>query len=398
MFSTTRTRITPLLVSLLALLTLGAGATAQNPVEHVKIVTTMGDIVLELDRKSAPVSVENFLGYTNSGFYDGTIYHRVIGNFMIQGGGFDESMKRKPTKAPIANEWENGLKNVTGSIAMARTTNPDSATSQFFINVVDNAGLDKPVSGGAGYAVFGKVIEGMGVVNEIRSVSTGIKNGMRDVPAEPIVMTRVRQLTKGDDGAWIEKELVESAATAAATPAKPAKKESSVPDVVRAEMKTSMGTIVLELDGAKAPITVANFVAYAQKGHYDGTIFHRVIGNFMIQGGGFTPEMDQKPTGDGIENEWQNGLKNMTGTIAMARTSDPSSATAQFFINVKDNGNLDQPISGGAGYAVFGKVVEGMDVVNEIRGVTTGVTKGFRDVPVEVITIEKVTVSGEGLE
>ena len=159
-------------------------------------------------------------------------------------------------------------------------------------------------------------------------------------------------------------------------------------------MKTSKGDITLELDAEKAPETVANFLKYVNSGHYDGTIFHRVIGNFMIQGGGFDKDMKQKKAPYTVKNEADNGLKNVTGTIAMARTSDPHSAGAQFFINVVDSAFLDfkSPTPQGWGYCVFGKVVEGMDVVNEIRGVATGHTGGHGDVPSEPITITAVTV------
>jgi len=160
------------------------------------------------------------------------------------------------------------------------------------------------------------------------------------------------------------------------------------------EMETSMGSIVLELDAGKAPATVANFLAYAREGFYDGTIFHRVISNFMIQGGGFTEDMKQKPTHAPVQNEADNGLSNDTGTIAMARTSDPHSATAQFFINVKDNRflNFSGKNAQGWGYAVFGRVTEGMDVVNAIKGVSTASRGPFDDVPVESVVIEKVSV------
>lgn len=157
------------------------------------------------------------------------------------------------------------------------------------------------------------------------------------------------------------------------------------------EMQTSMGTIVLELDAAKAPISVENFLKYVNAGFYDGTIFHRVIPNFMIQGGGFDGQMQQKQTNAPIQNEASNGLSNGPMTIAMARTNDPNSATAQFFINLVDNKRLDKS-AGSAGYAVFGKVVSGEDVVKKIGGVPT-TTKGFYgDVPVETVTIQKVTV------
>jgi peptidyl-prolyl cis-trans isomerase B (cyclophilin B) len=158
------------------------------------------------------------------------------------------------------------------------------------------------------------------------------------------------------------------------------------------KMNTSKGDILIELDEEKAPISCANFRKYVEDGHYDGTIFHRVINNFMIQGGGFTPDMMQKTTREPIENEAKNGLKNEAGTIAMARTMDPHSATAQFFINLGNNSFLDYPGQDGWGYAVFGKVTEGMDVVNAIKGVETTSKAGHSDVPAETVVIEKVEI------
>jgi peptidyl-prolyl cis-trans isomerase B (cyclophilin B) len=155
---------------------------------------------------------------------------------------------------------------------------------------------------------------------------------------------------------------------------------------------TNHGTIKIDLDADKAPKTVDNFLAYVKSGHYDGTIFHRVIDGFMIQGGGFEPGMKQKPTNAPVENEAKNGLKNAPYTVAMARTSDPHSASAQFFINIKDNSFLDYPGQDGWGYCVFGKVVEGMDVVDKIRAVKTTRTGMFADVPVDNVVIEKAEI------
>ena len=162
-------------------------------------------------------------------------------------------------------------------------------------------------------------------------------------------------------------------------------------------LKTNQGDITLSLDSAKAPKSVANFLQYVKSGHYDGTIFHRVIDNFMIQGGGMTPGMKEKSAGKQIENEANNGLKNDLVTIAMARTSDPHSATAQFFINVNDNDFLNHtaPNAQGWGYAVFGKVTDGMDVVNAIRKVKTASSGFHQDVPSVDVVIEKATVLEE---
>ncbi|NCS65722.1 MAG: cyclophilin [Hydrogenophilales bacterium CG03_land_8_20_14_0_80_62_28] len=160
------------------------------------------------------------------------------------------------------------------------------------------------------------------------------------------------------------------------------------------KLHTNHGVISLVLDAEKAPDSVANFLQYARDGHYDGTIFHRVIDGFMIQGGGFTPAMEQKATRQPVQNEAHNGLKNQTYSIAMARTPDPHSATSQFFINVSDNDFLDyrEPSAQGYGYCVFGKVTDGMDVVDAIKKVRTGSRAGYQDVPMEDVLIERVEV------
>ena len=160
------------------------------------------------------------------------------------------------------------------------------------------------------------------------------------------------------------------------------------------KLNTNKGTITLELDAAKAPETVANFMQYAKDGFYNGTIFHRVISGFMVQGGGMEPGMKEKPTRDKVKNEAENGLKNDRGTIAMARTPDPHSASSQFFINLKDNDflNFTSADAQGFGYCVFGKVVDGMDIVEAIEGVATGSNGGHQDVPVEDVIIESVEV------
>ncbi|MHC8598953.1 peptidylprolyl isomerase [Arenicellales bacterium IMCC55707] len=163
------------------------------------------------------------------------------------------------------------------------------------------------------------------------------------------------------------------------------------------EMHTSKGLITLELDAEKAPVTVANFIEYVNSGHFDGTIFHRVIPGFVIQGGGLESGMKEKPTQAPIENEADNGLKNVTGSICMARTNDPHSATSQFFINLKDNQFLDHTEKSpqGWGYAVFGQVTDGMDVVEAIAAVQTGNAGFHQDVPVEDIVVEKVTITDQ---
>lgn len=170
--------------------------------------------------------------------------------------------------------------------------------------------------------------------------------------------------------------------------------EAGTPASPRVALETSKGKIVLELDSARAPKTVENFLAYVRAGHYDGTVFHRVIDGFMIQGGGFTAEMEQKATRPPVANEADNGLKNLRGTVAMARTNDPHSATAQFFVNTVDNSFLDHTAKDirGWGYTVFGKVVEGLEVVDAIAKVRTATRGRMENVPVEPVIIQKATV------
>ena len=164
------------------------------PMTKVVMETSLGTIELELDGDSAPLTVANFLAYVDAGFYDGTIFHRVIKDFMIQGGGFEPNMTQKKTKGTIKNESANGLKNARGTVAMARTSAPDSATAQFFINTVDNGFLDRSkAQDGVGYCVFGKVTSGADVVDKIRAVPTGTKAGMTDVPRQDVVITSVKR-------------------------------------------------------------------------------------------------------------------------------------------------------------------------------------------------------------
>ena len=174
----------------------------------VVMATSLGDIVLELNRAKAPITVDNFLAYTDAKFYDGTLFHRVIRKNIriIQGGGLEPGLVKKKTRAPIKNEWTNGLKNTRGTITMARMPRPDTATSQFFINVGDNPALDRPISGGAGYAVFGRVVAGMGVVDAIQVVPTGLKKGRSDVPIETVLLKEVRRITPEDARKRIEAE------------------------------------------------------------------------------------------------------------------------------------------------------------------------------------------------
>lgn len=181
--------IAPLATALgLALVLAGPAHGAQAP--RVKLVTSMGEVVIELAADKAPASVQNFLAYVRDGFYDGTVFHRVIDGFMIQGGGMREDLTKKPTRDPVRNEADNGLRNTRGTVAMARTSDPHSATAQFFINVADNDSLDHRSRDpqGWGYAVFGEVVQGMDVVERIKSVATGRRGSFQDIPLDPVVI------------------------------------------------------------------------------------------------------------------------------------------------------------------------------------------------------------------
>jgi len=181
---------------LAATLALGTSAWAQGAAPRVKLATSAGDIVVELAPEKAPKTVANFLQYVNDKHYDGTVFHRVIDGFMIQGGGFTADMRQKPTRAPVPLEASNGLKNARYTIAMARTGDPNSATSQFFINVKDNTMLDAPNPDGYGYTVFGKVVAGSEVVDKIRAVQTGNKSGMQNVPLDTITIQSATVVAK----------------------------------------------------------------------------------------------------------------------------------------------------------------------------------------------------------
>jgi peptidyl-prolyl cis-trans isomerase A (cyclophilin A) len=177
-----------LLTKIIISLALSIGVNHCYAGPQVLFKTTKGDFVVELDEVKAPKSVDNFLTYVKSGFYSGTIFHRVINGFMVQGGGFTKDMQQKATRPPIEIESKNGLKNYKYTIAMARTSDPNSATSQFFVNVKDNAMLDYPSRDGFGYTVFGKVISGMATIDEIKFAPTTVSNGMTDVPSDPIMI------------------------------------------------------------------------------------------------------------------------------------------------------------------------------------------------------------------
>jgi cyclophilin family peptidyl-prolyl cis-trans isomerase len=345
--------------------------------QEATIETSLGSITVALDAVHAPVTVANFVAYARAGHYDGTIVYRVERGFVIQMGGFDAEGKARQERAPIPLETAGGLKNIRGTLAMARATAPNTATADFFINLVDNPPLD-PAPGAApnttGYAVFGRIVSGIGVVDAIENVPLGGGPGpFPDVsPQTPVRILKV---------------------TIAGLPPPP------VPAGPQVKISTSLGDIVVSLDKAKAPATAANFLRYAKEGFFDGTVVYRVVPRFVIQmgstlaNGKSSGKARQKP----VPLETANGLRNERGTLAMARGDTPASATSEFFINLSDNTPLDPKPDAApntTGYAVFGQVVAGMEVVDAIAGVPLGGGKGpFPDAfPKTAVKILKVTV------
>lgn len=390
---------------------------------HVKIETNHGDIVVEVDADAAPITVRNFLRYVRSGFYDGLIFQRVITDVFVQGGQYDENLneRKRGLRPPIENEWPTGLPNARGTIAMSRQVGkPGTIQSQFFFNLADHFSLDEAQSDGFGFPVFGKVVEGMDVLVEIGGVTTTTSPKYPQgqvVPVEPVVMEKVTWLDppehlsrrddaqrRGDPRRQRDRGEQPESEAEVSQPTDKAQAGARTSDAPRIRLRTSMGDIVLELNAAKAPITVANFVRYVKDDFYAGTTIHRVASGFVLQGGGYDQNMELKRKGlrDGIKNEWKNGLKNEKGTVSMARTTDPDSATSQFFINLADNNRLDEPISGGAGYAVFGKVVEGWKTIEKISKVEVteheNLTNLGKAVPVTPIVIEKAEIIEPGRE
>ncbi len=527
-----------------------------NP--QITLQSSLGTVVLELYPEQAPITVSNMLAYVDGEFYDNTLFHRVIDGFMVQGGGLTSGLVAKtPTYGAIPLESNSGLSNVRGSIAMARTNVADSATTQFFINQVDNTFLNYSSAASPGYAVFGQVVSGLAVIDSIAQVATTTVGGYADVPVADITITSIRQTVAGSsitnadtlqvsgleagaqwsyslDGgsswntgsgssfalplgdyaaAQIQVRQTDAAGNASTSSGKltsalaitdidvtltdnlpgtanrstgnvaytlqfsesvsglaaddftatngtvasvtgsgsawtvnitptlgvasgmigltlkagavsdalgnlnaSAANSSQAIDTVapvapklvtstafnylvnpQVTLQTSLGTVVLELYPEQAPITVANMLAYVDGGFYDNTLFHRVINDFMVQGGGFNAGLAYKtPTYGAITLESNNGLSNVRGSIAMARTSVADSATSQFFINQVDNTYLNYSSAASPGYAVFGQVVSGLSVIDSIAQVATATVGSYTNVPVTdvVITSLHQTVAG----
>jgi len=324
-----------------------------------------GKIVVELYPETAPITVANFKGLVSEGFYDGLIFHRVIKGFMIQGGGFTAGLTEKGA-SPIVGEFlSNGISNTLmhtrGVISMARTPDPNSATSQFFIMHGDAPHLD------GDYAAFGMTVYGIEVVDAIATVATNYN----DMPTNDIMINTARFVTPKNDFAPTH---TTSALTTAAPPT------SAVQDDIPFEVVDDVtnyviidvinyGKIVVELKPNTAPITVDNFKKLVSEKFYDGLIFHRVIKNFVIQGGGFTASKEEKQAatikGEFSSNGIENDLKHTRGVISMARATDPNSASSQFFIMHEDAPHLD------GDYAAFGETVYGIEVVDAIATTST---------------------------
>lgn len=408
---------------LIAALVLTAAAPAQrvpagvdiSPAQrYVLLETSKGELLIELNADKAPWTAANFLTYIDSRFYDGTVFHRVLPERLIQGGAYTLQMQPKPTGPAVRNESGNGLKHVRGAVAMASSAVPDSATSEFFINAIDNRTLDDAPPG-RGFAVFGKVVAGMDVVDAIAAepvVSNGAGEDSR--PTSPVVIQSARRISPEQAAPRIAHATTPdsmssqgtapppatSQPAAGSSQTQPATGERKTPALVYVLIISTKGEIVMELNHDKAPISVDNLLAYVDKNFYDGVLFHRVVrrstggGIDVIQGGGYSPDMHDKKVGAPIKNESQNGLRNVRGAVAVAHPNNqPDSGTSQFFINVQDNPSLDQSTDGAA-YAVFGRVIVGMGVVEAIQQVLTvdkGDYLGMPQIAVVMQTIKRIT-------
>ena len=350
--------------------------------------TSKGTVTLALDETNAPITSAHFKKQVESGYYEDVIFHNIIKDYAIQAGSVTSELENKDSVAEIESEQDNGLLNYRGRIAMVRTFGDyDSARADFFINVSDNPQYNNGnLSDRGGLAVFGGVVKGMDVIDEIERSFVTAKDNLLDIPAENIVINQVSAAS-----CPVASDIITARTTTDIDP-------TAEIDLTRGQyacyqMTTSMGNIEVALDEKLAPISAANFKSYVDDGFYDGTLFHRVINDFMIQGGGFETGLESKETKSAIYNESVNGLKNYRGRLALARTSAAHSSTSQFFINTVDNHFLDynHESNGSRGYAVFGSVINGMDVVDNIEQVETEDKGNFEDTPKTEVTIDSIT-------
>lgn len=366
------------------------------------------NFIIELNDEKAPVTVANFLAYVDAGFYNDTVIHRVAPSpLVIQGGGFEvdpndtsedltsQLLVQKPVLFdPIIGESGNGLRNVRGTIGAARLNDPDSATSQWYINTGDNPAID-PLANPPGFTVFGKVVGGMAVVDEISSVAVENRNNMQNVPVETVKVVKVERVGSetSDEGDGGEDT----------TPAGPRVRVNVA--YTNSDGVRITGSFVMELNEELAPLSSANFLDYVDAEFYTNTVIHRVDSSLgVVQGGGYEVDVENDPgDGDltsqpliakealfeGVMNEADNGLLNIRGSVGVARTNDPDSGNSQWYVNTKDNPGLD-PEANPPGYAVFAKVVDGMDVVDEIQDVPSESRDGLQDVPVETVVVTSI--------
>lgn len=344
----------------------------KDVVEIEMSVKGHGKMTLELYHDVAPITVENFVKLATEGFYDGTVFHRIMNGFMIQGGddngdGISDANAETIKGEFSANGFNNTLKHERGVISMARTSDPNSASSQFFIMHADNSSLD------GNYAAFGKVVEGFDTLDSIATspVALNSQTGERSVPTSEIVINYVIVTKTYDRDGQNGGSAIETKS-----------EEELYADPVQVEMSVKdYGKITLEVYPNLAPITVENFLSLVKSGYYEGSVFHRIIEDFMIQGGA-GDDSAKSIKGEFSSNGVYNPLKHERGVISMARTNVPDSASSQFFIMHKAASHLD------GSYAAFGKVLEGMDVVDKIATVDTD----YNDAPYDEIVIEYVKI------
>ncbi len=406
---------------------------------HVTMSTSFGQVIFKLDPGKAPISVDNFLQYVDSGFYKNKIFYRVIPGFIVQAGGVTADLKQAETFAPIKLEANNGLSNVSGSLAMARTALPDSATSEFYVNLANNASQLDTSSTNPGYAVFGKVVKGMDVITSISRVRLTKNGSFENLPVTPIIIYSAYQSQMAIDDISVDKIQYRKNSTftikgdklesyievripscfrltelpggdskqrsytckiispgnfsvSVSDPTNPSNSYSktfTVPLLSQPQvtLQTTMGEIIVELNPDKAPLSVDNFLTYVESGFYTNKIFHRIVKNFVVQGGGYNSDLQSTSSFNPVKLEANTGLSNQRGTIALARTIAADSATTEFYINLVDNSKLLDAAYNPPGYAVFGKVIKGMDVIDTMALQAVQSLSVFDNLPVRPIII-----------
>ncbi len=322
--------------------------------------TSLGSFTIRLETDDAPEATAAFAVLVDSGYYENTLFHEVDPTSLVRAGGYELGLVLKETGDPIVNESDNGLLNLSGTIGMARTSDVDSATAQFYFNVVDNDSLDA-TSGADGYTVFGEIVQGFSVIQSMSVVTTTTRNGLSDVPEEDVIIESIERVGR-------------------------------VNGKMRVLISTSLGDITVDLDGQLAPLTVDNFLEYVDADFYDDTVFHRVVPNFIVQGGGYTLGPVALSDSGVITNESVGGLSNKLGRVALLQSDDDEDvAVPEFFVNLADNAQYDA-VGDTPGCPVFGTVVSGLDVVEQIAAVTTYTLNDFADLPLEDLLIEQITL------